>query len=66
MRQLGLWELWNSIALTSIIVTELANAMKYEEGVLDNFVFTEFPFKMVSGDVTAFHTSHEREVLRGL
>ena len=25
------------------------------EGVLYNFVFTEFPFKTVSGDVTAFH-----------
>ena len=25
------------------------------EAVLNNFVFTEFPFKTVSGDVTAFH-----------
>ena len=25
------------------------------EGVLYNAVFTEFPFKTVSGDVTAFH-----------
>ena len=25
------------------------------EGVLYNFVFTEFPFKTVSDDVTAFH-----------
>ena len=36
--------LWNSIALTSIVVTELANTMKYGEGVLYNFVFTELPF----------------------
>ena len=47
--------LWNSIALTSIVVTELANTMKYGDGVLYNFVFNEFPFKTVSGDVTAFH-----------
>ena len=39
--------LWNSIALTSIVVTELANTMKYKEGVLYNFVFNEFPFKTV-------------------
>ena len=25
------------------------------EGVLYNFVFTEFPFQTVSGDITAFH-----------
>ena len=25
------------------------------EGVLYNFIFTELPFKTVSGDVTAFH-----------
>ena len=47
--------LWISIALTSIVVTELANTMKYGEGVLYNFVFTEFPFKTVSCDITAFH-----------
>ena len=29
--------------------------MKYGEGVLYNFVFTELQFKTVSGDVTAFH-----------
>ena len=29
--------------------------MKYGEGVLYNFVFPEFSFKTVSGDVTAFH-----------
>ena len=40
------------MALTSIVVTELANTMKYGGGVLNNFVFTEFPFKTVSGDVT--------------
>ena len=48
--------LWNSIALISIIVTELANTMKYGRGVLYKFVFTEFPFKTVSSDVTAFAT----------
>ena len=36
-------------------LTELANTMKCGEGVLYNFVFTEFQFKTVSGDVTAFH-----------
>ena len=30
--------------------------MKYREGVLYNFVFTELPFKMVAGDVTSFHS----------
>ena len=45
----------NSIALTSIVVTELATTMTYGGGVLYNFVFTEVPFKTVSGDVTAFH-----------
>ena len=40
--------LWNSIALTSFVVTELANTLKY-------VVFTEFPFKTASGDVIAFH-----------
>ena len=29
--------------------------MKYGEGVLYNFVFPEFSFKTVSGDVSAFH-----------
>ena len=44
------------MALTSFVFTELANTMKYgEEGVLHNLVFTEFPFKTVSGEVTAFH-----------
>ena len=46
--------LWNSIALTSIVISELANTIKYGEGVSYNFVFTEFLFKAVSGDVTAF------------
>ena len=32
--------LWNSIALTSSIFTELANTIKYGKGVLYNFVFT--------------------------
>ena len=35
--------------------TKLVNTMKYGEGVLYNFVFTQLPFKTVSGDVTAFH-----------
>ena len=47
--------MWNSIALASIVITEPADAMKYGEGVLYNSVFTEFPFKTVSGDVTALH-----------
>ena len=47
--------LWKSIALTSNIFTEIASTMMYREGVLYNFVFTEFPFKTVSGDVTAYH-----------
>ena len=42
------------MAFTSIVVTELANTMKYGEGVLYNFVFTEFPFKTVSGDPLRF------------
>ena len=46
--------LWNSIAFTSIVVTELANTMQYGEGVLYNFIFTEFPFKTVSGDPLRF------------
>ena len=29
--------------------------MQYGGGVLHDFIFTEFPFKTVSGDVTAFH-----------
>ena len=36
--------------LTCNIFIELANTMK-----LYNFIFTELPFKMVSGDVTALH-----------
>ena len=44
--------MWNSIA--SIVVTDLANTVKYGGGVLYNFVFTKFPFKRISGDVTAF------------
>ena len=47
--------LWNSIALTSIVVTELGNTMNSGRGVLYNFVFTKFSFKTVSGDGTAFH-----------
>ena len=31
--------LWNSIALTSNVVTELANTMKYMYGVLYNIIF---------------------------
>ena len=41
-------------SLDLIIVTELANTMKYGGGALVYSVFTEFPFKTVSGDVTAF------------
>ena len=33
----------------------LANTVLMGEGVLYNILFTEFPFKTVSGDVTAFH-----------
>ena len=47
--------LWKSIALTYNIFTETASTMMYREGVLYNFIFTEFPFKTVSGDVTAYH-----------
>ena len=44
------------MTLTFFVFTELANTMKYGGGgVLHNLVFTEFPFKTVSGDVTAFH-----------
>ena len=32
-----------------------SHTMKYGGGVLHNFVFTQFLFKTVSGDVTAFH-----------
>ena len=32
----------------------------YGEGVLYNFVFTEFPFKTVPGDVNAFHRFKEK------
>ena len=53
--------LWNSIALISNIFTELSNIMKYGEGVLYNFIFTELPFKTVSYDVSLFH----RPVLSG-
>ena len=37
------------------VVTELVNTIMYVGGVLYNFVFIEFSFKTVSGDVTAFH-----------
>ena len=49
--------LWNSIAWTSFVFTELANTMKYGVGGggLYIIVFTEVPFKTVPGDVTAFH-----------
>ena len=47
--------LWNLIALTSNVSTELANTMKYGGRILYNVVFIEQPFKSVSGDVTAFH-----------
>ena len=43
------------MTLDSFVFTELAYTMKYGEGVLYNIVFTELPFKAVSGDVTAFH-----------
>ena len=43
------------MALASFVVTELGNTIKYGGGVLYNFIFTDFPFKTVSGDVTAFH-----------
>ena len=46
--------LLNSIALTSSIFTKLADIMKYEGGVLIK-LFTEWPFKTVSSDVTEFH-----------
>ena len=34
--------MWNSMTLTSFVFTELANTMKYGEGVLYNLVFTEW------------------------
>ena len=33
--------LWNSMTLTSFVFTELANTMKYGEGVSYNIIFTE-------------------------
>ena len=43
------------MALTSFVFTELANTMKYGGRVLHNLALTEFPFKTVSGEVTAFN-----------
>ena len=43
------------MALTPFVVTELTNTMKYRGGALYNFIFTEFPFKTVSSDITEFH-----------
>ena len=34
--------LWNSMTLTAFVFTEMANTMKYGEGVLYNLVFTEW------------------------
>ena len=51
--------LWNSIVLTSNIFFGISHTKKgvlYRKGVLYTFLFTELPFKTVSGGVTAFHS----------
>ena len=46
-------------ALTTNIFTELANTVKYGEGFYITF-FHEWPFKRISGDITAFHRISEQ------
>ena len=47
--------LWNTTALTFNVFTELGKTVKYGGGVSYNIIFTEYPFKWISGDVNAFH-----------
>ena len=46
------------MALTFIVVTELANTMKFGGGGLIQLSFHRVPIQTVSGDVTVFHQGY--------